>query len=131
MPPASTRSTPSCGNPPYPDRLPAVLGCDGAGVAEAVGGDTFNRSLQAVSLYGRLAILLQSPFDAALLKQGRLRNASVHYVLMLSPLYLGDRGARIHQRRIWRPALAWSRSESSGSTCPHACRWRKPRGRTN
>lgn len=69
-------------------------------ILDTVGGDTFNRSLEAVSLYGRIATLLQSPFDAELLKQGRLRNVGIDYVLMLAPLYLGDRGARIRQRRI-------------------------------
>ncbi|MHB1952065.1 MAG: zinc-binding dehydrogenase [Acidiferrobacteraceae bacterium] len=75
----------------------------GAGVAlvlDAVGGATFNRSFEALAPYGRIATLLLSAFDEALLKQGRIRNATVHYVLVLSPILFQDHAARVRQRLI-------------------------------
>lgn len=75
-------------------------GSGAALVLDPVGGATFNRSLEAITLYGRIITLLQSPFDEALLKKGRIRTATIHYVLILSPILFADHVARVRQRRI-------------------------------
>jgi NADPH:quinone reductase len=69
-------------------------------VLDTVGGETFNQSFTALALYGRISTLVQSPFDANLLKYGRARCASIHYILMLAPLIWGDPAARVRQRQI-------------------------------
>jgi len=59
----------------FPERLPTILGCDGAGVVESAGA-------------------------AADIKLARTRNQSIHFELMLTPMYLGMHDALIAQRRI-------------------------------
>lgn len=86
------------------DFVPAVLDwAHDAGVEatfDTVGGETFCRSFAATRVYGKLVTLLQTACDDQAVKLARLRNQSIHYELMLTPLHLGLHAARIHQRRI-------------------------------
>ena len=84
--------------------MPAVLDWTaGRGVDttfDTVGGDTFCRSFAATKVYGNVVTLLQTACDADAVKHARLRNQSIHYELMLTPLYLGLHAARVAQRHI-------------------------------
>ncbi|MBI3574607.1 MAG: zinc-dependent alcohol dehydrogenase family protein [Gammaproteobacteria bacterium] len=86
------------------DFVPAVLDWTGnRGVDttfDTVGGDTFCRSFAATKVYGNVVTLLQTACDADAVKHARLRNQSIHYELMLTPLYLGLHAARVAQRHI-------------------------------
>lgn len=86
------------------DFVPAVLDwTHGAGVEatfDTVGGETFCRSFAATRVYGKLVTLLQTACDDPAVKLARLRNQSIHYELMLTPLHLGLHAARLAQRRI-------------------------------
>ena len=86
------------------DFVPAVLDWTGGrGVdttLDTVGGDTFCRSFAATKVYGNVVTLLQTACDADAVKHARLRNQSIHYELMLTPLYLGLHAARVAQRHI-------------------------------
>lgn len=69
-------------------------------VFDTVGGDTFCRSFAAARVYGKIVTLLQSECTPAQTKLARLRNQSMHYVLMLTPAYLGLHEARMAQTAI-------------------------------
>lgn len=69
-------------------------------VFDTVGGDTFCRSFAAAKVYGKIVTLLQSDCTPAQTKLARLRNQSIHYVLMLTPAYLGLHEARMAQTAI-------------------------------
>lgn len=76
---------------------------DGKGVEvvfDTVGGAAFCRSFAAAKVYGKVVTLLQSECPAADLKLARTRNQSIHYELMLTPMFLGIPEARINQRRM-------------------------------
>jgi len=81
----------------------ALAWTDGQGVDalfDTVGAATFCRSFAAARVYGKIVTLLQSECVAAELKLARTRNQSIHYELMLTPMYLGMHDALIAQRRI-------------------------------
>jgi NADPH2:quinone reductase len=69
-------------------------------VLDTVGGETFCRSFGAAKIYGQVVTLLEYPCDAAAIKLAKLRNLSLSYELMLTPLHLGMHGARVAQRRM-------------------------------
>lgn len=86
------------------DFVPAVLDWTGGRGVDAtfdtVGGETFCRSFAATKVYGKLVTLLQTACDDKAVKLARLRNQSIHYEVMLTPLYLGLHAARLAQRRV-------------------------------
>jgi NADPH2:quinone reductase len=67
---------------------------------DTVGGETFCKSFAATRVYGKVVTLLQSACDADAIKTARTRNQSIHYTLMLTPMFLGLHAARVHQREI-------------------------------
>lgn len=69
-------------------------------VFDTVGGATFLRSFAAAKVYGKIVTLLQSDCPPADIKLARLRNQSIHFELMLTPMALGMNEARIIQRKI-------------------------------
>ncbi|MHB8454305.1 MAG: zinc-dependent alcohol dehydrogenase family protein [Acidiferrobacterales bacterium] len=76
---------------------------DGKGVdicLDTVGGPVFCRSFAATRIYGRVVTILQGMCEADAIKTARLRNQSISYELMLTPLYLGMHQERCAQRRI-------------------------------
>lgn len=66
---------------------------------DAVGGETFARSVRAVTHYGDLVTLLEPPEDMAW-REARLRNLRIGFDLMLTPLLGGLPGARAHHGEI-------------------------------
>ncbi len=86
------------------DFVPAMLDWTGGlgvdATFDTVGGETFCRSFAATKVYGKLVTLLQTACDDKAVKLARLRNQSIHYEVMLTPLYLGLHAARLAQRRI-------------------------------
>ena len=69
-------------------------------VFDAVGGDTFLRSLQAARICGKVVSLLSTPLSLADTQLARLRNLSLCYELMLTPQVMKLHDARVRQRRI-------------------------------
>jgi len=75
---------------------------DGEGVDtvfDTVGGATFEQSFTALRLYGELITLLQPGKDVDW-KEARLRNLRIALELMLSPMFLGQHAAQVHQAGI-------------------------------
>ena len=66
---------------------------------DAVGGETFARSVQTVAHYGDLVTLLEPP-ESMSWREARLRNLRVGFDLMLTPLLGGLPAARAHQAEI-------------------------------
>lgn len=76
---------------------------DGIGVDvvfDTVGGDTFCRSIAATKIYGKVVTLLESPCDINAIKVAKLRNLSLIYELMLTPMLYKMHQARINQRKM-------------------------------
>jgi NADPH2:quinone reductase len=69
-------------------------------VFDTVGGETFCKSFAAGRVYGKIVTLLQTACEVDAIKTARLRNQSIVYELMLTPLVLGMHEARCAQRRI-------------------------------
>ncbi|MDP1996035.1 MAG: zinc-binding dehydrogenase [Gallionella sp.] len=69
-------------------------------VFDAVGGETFLRSLNAVRIGGKIVSLLATPLAAADVQLARLRNLSLCFELMLTPQVLKLHDERIRQRKI-------------------------------
>jgi len=67
---------------------------------DTVGGPTFCQSFAATRIYGRIATLMTTPCEVALLNKARLRNLTIGYVQMTTPLFLGDHAHRCEQTRI-------------------------------
>jgi NADPH2:quinone reductase len=67
---------------------------------DTVGGETFCKSFAATRVYGQIVTLLQTACDANAMKIARTRNHGIHYVLMLTPMFLGMHATRVHQREI-------------------------------
>jgi NADPH2:quinone reductase len=79
----------------------AVDWTDGAGVDvvfDTVGGDVFCRSIPAASIYGKVVSLLDPACDSSAIKVAKLRNLSLIYELMLTPMLMGMQEARVAQR---------------------------------
>ncbi|MEN8218680.1 MAG: zinc-dependent alcohol dehydrogenase family protein [Pseudomonadota bacterium] len=74
---------------------------DGAGVDvvfDTVGGEVFCRSISAASVYGKVVSLLDPACDSSAIKVAKLRNLSLIYELMLTPILMGMHEARVAQR---------------------------------
>lgn len=69
-------------------------------VFDTVGGDTYLRSLHAVSLYGKVVSLLSTPLSLADTQLARMRNLSLSYELMLAPQLMKSHDERVRQRKI-------------------------------
>lgn len=67
-------------------------------VFDTVGGNTCCQSFAATKLYGKIVTLLEEPCDANAVKLAKLRNLSISYELMLTPLLLNQHEMRIAQR---------------------------------
>ncbi len=86
------------------DFVDAVLAwTDGQGVnavLDTVGNGTFCRSFGAARIYGKVVTLLEEVCDADAVKTAKMRNLSIGYELMLTPMHLGMHDGRRAQRRI-------------------------------
>ena len=69
-------------------------------VLDAVGDETFLRSLNATRIGGKLVSILATPLAAADVQLARLRNLSLSFELMLTPQLLKLHDERIRQCRI-------------------------------
>lgn len=69
-------------------------------VLDAVGDETFLRSLNATRIGGKLVSILATPLAAADVQLARMRNLSLCYELMLTPQLLKLHDERIRQRKI-------------------------------
>ncbi|MFW6081306.1 MAG: zinc-dependent alcohol dehydrogenase family protein [Desulfosalsimonas sp.] len=69
-------------------------------VFDTVGSDTFCRSFGAARIYGKVVTLLEDVCDAGAVKIAKMRNLSIVYELMLTPMHLGMHEERMAQRRI-------------------------------
>lgn len=81
---------------------------DGEGVdvaLDTVGGETFQKTFEAVRPYGDLVTLLQ-PGANVDWKTARLRNLRITQELMLSPMFFSWRKAQEHQARILEQCAA-------------------------
>ena len=67
-------------------------------VLDAVGGDIFCRSISAARIYGKIVTLLEPVCDSHAIKIAKLRNLSLIYELMLTPMIQGMHEARVAQR---------------------------------
>jgi NADPH2:quinone reductase len=73
-------------------------------VFDTVGGDTFCRSFGAACVYGQVVTLLEPVCDAEAIKIAKLRNLSLSYELMLTPMILAMPQARAAQGQMLRQA---------------------------
>ncbi len=76
---------------------------DGRGadiVFDTVGDETFQRSLNAARIGGKVVSLLATPLAAADVQLARLRNLSLCYDLMLTPQLMNLHEERVRQRKI-------------------------------
>ncbi|MEO8080867.1 MAG: zinc-dependent alcohol dehydrogenase family protein [Caldimonas sp.] len=69
-------------------------------VFDTVGGPTFCESFAAARLYGRLATLLSTGCPLPQINKARMRNITVAYVQMTTPLFLAHHEQRCRQTRI-------------------------------
>jgi len=73
----------------------------GAGVDvvfDMLGADIFCRSISAACIYGKVVTLLDPVCDSNGIKVAKLRNISLIYELMLTPMLMGMHEARVAQR---------------------------------
>lgn len=75
-------------------------------VLDTVGGDTFQRSIDAVAHYGDLVTLLEPGTDISW-KEARNRNLRIGFVLMLTPLLRDLPQARAHHGEILDACREW------------------------
>jgi len=73
------------------------------GVFDTVGGKVFSAGFSATRHYGHVVTLLAPPDDADW-KTARLRNLTISFELMLTPMYHDLHRQRLHQAQI----LAWA-----------------------
>ncbi len=80
----------------YPDQMPAILGCDGAGIVEKVGSEVkkFQVGDAVYFCNGDLVTILEPDPKLGNLKEARLRNLRISLELMLTPMLQ----ARIHDQ---------------------------------
>lgn len=69
-------------------------------VFDTVGGDVFCHSIPATKIYGKIVTLLESSCDENAIKIAKLRNLSLSYELMLTPMLQGMEDARVAQRMM-------------------------------
>jgi NADPH:quinone reductase len=73
-------------------------------VFDTVGKDTFCHSFGAAMVYGKVVTLLEGICGVEAINVAKLRNLSIFYELMLTPMHLGMHENRIAQRRILEEA---------------------------
>ena len=73
-------------------------------VFDTVGGETFCQSIAATCIYGKIVTLLEKACNEEAIKLAKLRNVSLSYELMLTPLLQGMSAARIAQRKMLEEA---------------------------
>lgn len=73
-------------------------------VLDTVGGGTFCRSFPATRVYGRVVTILSTACEIEAINVARLRNLTIAYVQMPTPLYLGLHAARARQTRMLEQA---------------------------
>ena len=73
------------------------------GVFDTVGGKTFSAGFSATRHYGHVVTLLAPPDDADW-KEARLRNLTISFELMLTPMFHDLHRQRLHQAQI----LSWA-----------------------
>lgn len=69
-------------------------------VYDTVGKETFCHSFGAAKIYGKVVTLLEDICSAIAIKTAKLRNLSIIYELMLTPMHLGMHQERVAQRRM-------------------------------
>jgi NADPH2:quinone reductase len=77
-------------------------------VFDTVGGETFCRCIGATRIYGKIVTLLEQACHQEAIKLAKLRNLSLIYELMLTPMI-----QKMHEARIG-PAKNVGRSSSIG-----------------
>lgn len=73
-------------------------------VFDTVGKDTFCQSFGAAAIYGKVVTLLEDICNPGSVRIAKLRNLSVVYELMLTPMHLGMHENRIAQRQMLEKA---------------------------
>lgn len=73
-------------------------------VMDNVGGEVFCRSFGAAKIYGCVVTLLEPPCDQNALKTAKLRNLSLSFELMLTPVLQNIHQARVAQTRMLEQA---------------------------
>ncbi len=73
-------------------------------VFDTVGGETFCQSIAATRIYGKIVTLLEKACNEEAIKLAKLRNVSLSYELMLTPLLQEMSAARIAQRKMLEEA---------------------------
>lgn len=73
-------------------------------VLDTVGGETFCRSFAAAKIYGKVVTLLEDLCSGDAIKLAKLRNLSIGYELMLTPMHLGMVEGRVAQRQMLEEA---------------------------
>jgi NADPH:quinone reductase len=69
-------------------------------IFDTVGGEIFCRSVSATRLYGKVVTILEPPCDSQTIKTAKLRNLSLCYELMLTPMLQKIHEARVAQRKM-------------------------------
>jgi NADPH:quinone reductase len=73
-------------------------------VMDNVGGDVFCASFNAAKIYGQVVTLLEPPCDSTAIKVAKLRNLSLSFELMLTPILQGMHTARLAQTQMLQEA---------------------------
>jgi len=73
-------------------------------VFDTVGGETFCRCMAATRIYGKVVTLLEQVCDQEAIKLAKLRNLSLIYELMLTPMIQKMHETRIAQRKMLEEA---------------------------
>lgn len=80
----------------FVEEILKITNGDGVGVVfDTVGGDVFCRSISATRIYGRIVTILESPCDSDAIKIAKMRNLSLIYELMLTPML-----EKMHEQRV-------------------------------
>ena len=75
-------------------------------VFDTVGGDTMLQSIKAARVYGEVVSLLSPAISQEYADLAKLRNVSISYTLMLTPMTLGLHDAWVYQRTLLEKAAA-------------------------
>ena len=75
-------------------------------VFDSVGGETMLKSIKAARVYGEVVSLLSPAISQEYTDLAKLRNLSISYTLMLTPMMLGLHDAWVHQRTLLEKAAA-------------------------
>ena len=75
-------------------------------VFDTVGGDTMLQSIKAARVYGEVVSLLSPAISQEYADLAKLRNVSISYTLMLTPMMLSLHDASVYQRTLLEKAAA-------------------------